>query len=133
MYVQTKLLEQAREVYTAVFVQGGSVAIAGSAKRMPADVVGALQQVHDLAARWGGGCGVYCAACLLHPFSGLLGKGPAPSRPRGKCRTARCNHLFRSPLLAQIAAAVGRMGDAAAAEAVATLVQQGRIAIEAWS
>ena len=45
LYVQTKIAANAAAVYDAVFTRGGSVVIAGSAKRMPADVTAALQQV----------------------------------------------------------------------------------------
>jgi hypothetical protein len=45
VYVQTRLLENAREVHNALFVRRGRIIIAVSAKRMPADVMEALRQV----------------------------------------------------------------------------------------
>jgi sulfite reductase alpha subunit-like flavoprotein len=45
VYVQTLIEEHGDEVFDAVFRRDGSVVIAGSAKRMPADVTAAIQKV----------------------------------------------------------------------------------------
>ena len=45
VYVQTRLAENAVSVYEHLFLQGGWLVVAGSAKRMPADVVAAVQTV----------------------------------------------------------------------------------------
>ena len=44
-YVQHKLADAARFVHDALIVKQGVLIIAGSAKRMPADVLAALQTV----------------------------------------------------------------------------------------